>query len=289
MVMERIRLLLKLLLLLALGGLVVWRGAFVEPERLCVVHVEAELAGWPADAAPVRVALLGDIHAAQWDAQRLDRIVQTTLAEKPEAVFLLGDFCFTTGKHRFGMPTAEVAERLAPLAEHCQVYYVMGNHDGFLELRDLGKHLRAAGFVPLRAHRDTVHVFTNGQGVRLRGTPFVPEKADASRLRPYFNPGRGGKPGRPLITVSHNPYHFLKWKLAGDLILCGHTHGGQICLPGMIPFIPTPYMPPSWQQGGWHRAASGAPLYITRGLGMTKLPLRLSCPPEITILQLRGK
>lgn len=286
--MERLRLILKILLLLPLWGFLLWLGFCVEPADVRVEHISAPLADWPADAAPARITIVGDIHATAWDAPKLDALVQAVIATEPEAVILLGDYFYTTGWRHFNMSPEAVAQHLAPLAEHCPVYFVLGNHDCFPELMCIHTKLERVGFIPLDTRRDHVHVFANGQGIRLRGTPFIPENEDAARLRPRFSKAHEHHHAHPLVVVSHNPYHFMRWELAGDLVLCGHTHGGQICLKRMRPFLPFSKIPLAWQRGGWHQAANGAPLYISRGTGMTKLPLRFNCPPEITVLQLRG-
>lgn len=279
----------KLLLLLCVYGWLLLHGLLVEPRNLCIETVEAELPGWPRQAAPARVLLLADIHASLWDGDWLDRVVQTSLALKPEAVFLLGDFCFTSGKRRFAMPAEQVGHHLAPLAKQCPVYFVTGNHDLFPEMLGIHPALTRRGFVSLAGGKDKVITFANGCKLRLRGGPFVAEKDESAALNARFKPEKEGEHAIPLLCVIHNPYHFLRHKMAGDLTVSGHTHGGQICRPGGIPLRHQGPVSIEQQRGGWHRAASGKPLYISRGIGTTLLPLRYNCPPEITLLLLKGK
>jgi predicted MPP superfamily phosphohydrolase len=88
------------------------------------------------------------------------------------------------------------------------------------------------------------------------------------------------------ILLSHTPEIYDRAAGAGfDLILCGHTHGGQLCLPGGIPIRLEAKLPRSMAAGLWgHGEMVG---YTTRGVGTSLLPVRLNCPPEITLHTLR--
>lgn len=283
------RLIAKCLLLFATGAWLLLLGLLVEPRNLHVEEVEAALPGWPEQAAPARVVLLADIHAAIWDGGWLDRVVETTLALNPEAVFLLGDYCFTGGKRHFSMREKELERHLAPLGKRCPVYFVTGNHDLFVETIWVSGMLTRCGFVSLTEGKDQEFTFANGCKLRLRGGPFVPETRGCGDLYNRFKPEKEGENRVPLLSVIHNPYHFMHWKMAGDLTVGGHTHGGQICWPGGTPMRKQGPVSISQLRGGWHRSASGKTLYVSRGIGTTLLPLRYNCPPEITLLILKGK
>lgn len=283
------RLFAKLLLLLGIGVWLLVHGLLVESRNLQVEQVEASLPGWPAGAATARVVLLTDIHAAMWDGDWLNRVVETTRAQNPEAIFLLGDYSFTSGKRRFAMPEKQLEHHLAPLGKDCPVYFVTGNHDLFPETLGICNALTRCGFVSLMEGKDKEITFANGCKLRLRGGSFVSEKTESAALNKRFQVEPEGKERTPLLSVIHNPYHFLCRKMAGDLTVSGHTHGGQICWPGGIPMRRQGPVSIPRLRGGWHRAASGKPLYISRGIGTTLLPLRYNCPPEITVLTLKGQ
>ncbi|MCF7919388.1 MAG: metallophosphoesterase [Candidatus Cloacimonetes bacterium] len=95
------------------------------------------------------------------------------------------------------------------------------------------------------------------------------------------------KPGFKLLLV-HSPEIYREAALYGiDLYLCGHTHAGQICLPGGIPLISNSRSPLQYNQGRWqYRRVSG---YTSAGTGASGLPLRWNCPPEITVHRLKVK
>jgi predicted MPP superfamily phosphohydrolase len=95
-------------------------------------------------------------------------------------------------------------------------------------------------------------------------------------------------PARVNLLLSHVPA-FDHQRLDGrtDLILCGHTHGGQVRLP----FLPPLYLPRfsgRFVEGMFRVGPHATPLYVTRGIGTSLFPVRFLCPPEITLLRLQA-
>jgi hypothetical protein len=95
------------------------------------------------------------------------------------------------------------------------------------------------------------------------------------------------KPGFKLLLI-HSPELYREAALAGvSFYLCGHTHGGQICLPGGLPILSNCRAPQEFTQGRWHYKNLWG--YTSNGAGSSGLPLRWNCPPEITVHRLRVK
>jgi predicted MPP superfamily phosphohydrolase len=102
----------------------------------------------------------------------------------------------------------------------------------------------------------------------------------------------GGVPGgMPRILLSHNPDvaeepAFLESGLRVDLMLCGHTHGGQVCLP----FVGAPVTNSRLGQKYARGLVNGpvCPVFVSRGLGMTAMPVRLGARPEVAVIELRA-
>lgn len=274
------------LLLLAGLACVLAVGLFVEPRRLEVVSEAVALRGWPAGCAPARLLLLADLHPNDREGNWIDHVVRVSLSLHPEAVILLGDYHNALNAH-YGMPDAELARRLAPLAQACPVYYVCGNHDDSVQGASIRKAFNAVGFTDIEEQTVTLS-FANGCKLALRGSAYDEEPLPPGRLWERFSPEK--KPAdMPLAAAAHSPFRFMVWGLQADLVVSGHTHGGQICLPGGLPLVSRTPWTRKMMRGGWHVAACGCPLYVTRGIGMSVLPLRLFCRPEITLLSLRGK
>ncbi len=265
---------------------------FAEPMRLTVEEVPVGLRGWEQGCAEARVVLLADLHAATHDGPRVDRIVQHTLAQKPEAVVLLGDY-FCALKPGKAMPAEQVAAHLAPLAKHCPVYYVCGNHDMGKNGTLLRRAFKARGVVSLE-NAEHVLTFANGQRLMLRGAchSAEPRQADADLSKHYqarrFSADKLPA-DMPLLAVSHNPYHFLHAPIWADLAVGGHTHGGQVCTPGGVPVSMHAPWTRRTARAGMQCGKSGNYVYISRGLGLSRLPVRFCCPPEITVLELNAQ
>lgn len=265
---------------------------FGEPLRLTVEEVPVGLRGWAQGCAEARVVLLADLHAATHDGARLDRIVEHTLAQKPEAVLLLGDY-FSALKPGKAMPAEQVAEHLAPLAKHCSVYYVCGNHDMGKNGNLLRRAFKEKGFINLE-NAQHVLTFANGQKLMVRGSCHSPEplkaRADLSKHYQARRFSADKLPAdMPLLAVSHNPYHFLHAPIWADLAVGGHTHGGQVCTPGGLPVDMHAPWTRNTARAGMQCGKSGNYVYISRGLGLSRLPIRFCCPPEITVLELKAQ
>ena len=98
---------------------------------------------------------------------------------------------------------------------------------------------------------------------------------------------QGVEPGGFTICLAHSPEAYGQAASQGiALYLCGHTHGGQICLPGGVPVITNSRAPRSTAVGRWSWQAMQG--YTSRGTGSSSLPVRFNCPPEITLITLRA-
>lgn len=265
---------------------------FILPaRRLTVEQVPVRLPYWPAEAAPARVVVLSDLHAGRFDGAWLDAIVQRSLALKPQAVLLLGDY-FNALHEGNSMTPQELARHLSPLVTCCPVYFVCGNHERGRRGAQLRRELTSLGMISLEG-KDRELRFPNGQSLLLRGAAFCLE---TSGKEPFYVKRTLQKrfsqdalpQDKPLLAACHSPFYFFKRPLLAHFTVVGHTHGGQVCIPGGYPLVALPHWTLSLTRGGLKPSAAGAPLYITRGLGLSQLPFRAFCPPEITLLLLHG-
>jgi predicted MPP superfamily phosphohydrolase len=173
-----------------------------------------------------------------------------------------------------------LAEILGGLEARFGVYFVLGNHDLEIGGAMIRRRLTAAGLVDLGSR--WIEVPVRGQRLVLAGNelPWFPPAADLSRAPPP------APDGPPRIVLAHSPDQ-IAWAQAADvdLMLAGHTHGGQIRLPLLGPV----FAPSRWGV----RYASGlfyaAPttMHVSRGLS-AEFPVRLLCPPELAHLVLRS-
>jgi predicted MPP superfamily phosphohydrolase len=156
------------------------------------------------------------------------------------------------------------------------IYGVLGNHDTILmvpELERMGIRMLLNEHVVLE--RDGSHIFLAGiDDAHFYRVDNV-EKAAAEIPHEAFS-----------ILLSHTPEIYRQASHAGfDLLLAGHTHGGQICLPGGIPIILASALPRAMGRGPWK--CGGMAGYTSAGAGSCGVPVRFNCPPEITLHRLR--
>ena len=190
------------------------------------------------------------------------------------------DLCVLTGDYRdekFGA-SDHVLARLAQVIAALKgpVYGTLGNHDSIrmvIDLERLGVRMLVNEAVAIQRGDQTIHLCGIDDAHYFRTDNI--EKAAAEI-----------PPGECSILLSHTPEVYRQAAHAGfKLMLSGHTHGGQICLPGGVPIIRGGVMPRRIASGPWtYRGMAG---YTSRGVGTSIAPVRFNCPPEITLHHLR--
>ena len=223
----------------------------------------------------LRIAHLTDLHVGRFcGVEFIRRVVAVANAQAPDMVVLTGDLV----SHR-GALTSELADALRALRAPAGRFAVLGNHDHAFGPRDVAGLLRDAGIDLLSDEHRLLD--RRGQKLCLAGLDDL--RAAPGDLAATL---AGVPPAVPRIVLAHNPDYAqtMPSEPRVDLMLCGHTHGGQIKLP----FGPAP-----WLSLHHRRYAEGlvrgphCPVYISRGIGMVYLPIRLNCRPELPVLTLR--
>jgi len=233
---------------------------------------EVQLEGLPPAFDGFTLLHMSDLHA-DMNPPAIDALAKIVSA-------LDYDLCVLTGDYRgqtvgpFGNALREMAGLCARLSP--PVYGVLGNHDSIRmlpELESMGIRMLLNEQVPLR--RD-------GQTIFLAGV----DDAHYYRVENLEKAAEGIPLDGVAILLSHTPEIFRQAAHAGfDLMLCGHTHGGQICLPGGIPVTLDARCPRALGKGAWcHHRMQG---YTSAGAGTCIVSVRLNCPPEITLHRLR--
>lgn len=233
----------------------------------------------PGLRSPLRVVQLSDLHYGAYIGRGSVRAwVDAALALRPDVVLVTGDFVDKRGATSLRPLFDELARLRAPLG----VWGVWGNHD-LAHVRQAaqreGKSIEAArGVFGDDLLRAGVRILRN-EGVRLRDDVFLAGVDDLRRGEARLGAALAHAPaGGAVLLMSHNPDLLPEVPERVGLTLCGHTHGGQVCLPLVGPLLT------SSRHG--RRFASGfvrgpAPGFVSRGLGVTTVPLRLSCLPEV--------
>jgi uncharacterized protein len=271
-----------------MGGGSAWYGMNMEPDWLEVVTEPIQLARLDPAFHGYRIVQLSDIHAdTTWmDAQRLSHIVQIANAQNPDLILITGDFA--TYQHK---RMNETLSTLKALQAPDGVFSVLGNRDYVSDPQVIRGLLPSYGIQDLK---DRVHTIYHGSAMlHLVGLDDLWGQTDE-----YSLPLDGRKAvltslvkslpteGAAILLV-HEPdfADFAATTRRIDLQLSGHTHGGQIRLPG-YGALHLPRLGKRYQAGLYH--VNNMLHYTNRGLGMMSPQVRFNCRPEITVFVCQG-
>ena len=249
------------------------RIALAEPFKLAIERQPIILRRLPSTLDSLRVVQLSDLHLGPLtSAPQLERAIDTANSLRPDLIALTGDY--VSHDRRYAAPCAELVGRLR--ARH-GVYAILGNHDHWTDAALITDLFRAEG----------IRVLINeGMRLDLRGQSFWLAGVDDTMVGLEDLPLAlaGSRADELKLLLAHNPIILRRAARAGvDLVLSGHTHGGQVALRS-------------------ERTRSGRPrrrllrglgrreetqIYVTRGLGTVVLPIRYGCTPEVSLLELR--
>jgi uncharacterized protein len=250
------------------------RSALTEPFRLTIEHQQIHLRRLPRALDGFRIVQLSDIHHSPFTSrEQIERAVATANRLQPDIVALTGDY--VSKERAYAAPCAEL---LASLTARHGVFAVLGNHDHWTDAALITDLFRAEGITVLvnqgmRFEKNGAAFWLAGVDDTMVGLEDLPLALAGSSAAEF------------KLLLAHNPVILRRAARAGvDLVLSGHTHGGQITLRS-------------------ERSISGRPrrrtlrglaregetqIYVTRGLGTVVLPVRFGCPPEVSLLELRS-
>jgi predicted MPP superfamily phosphohydrolase len=243
-------------------------------ERPVVERVSLPLNGLHPALEGFKIVQLSDLHLQPYTQLKA---IATAVAQanrlKPDLIVLTGDYVSLEAETVF-----EIAPVLASLNARYGVFTVLGNHDIWTNREVVQAGLREAG-LPL----------LHNQGVPLsvgRGTIYLAGLDDGWIGQPDLKLALQAAPsGAPVILLAHEPDladHFTLDPRV-SVQLSGHTHGGQIRLPGFGAAV-LPHLGRKYDHGLYRVNQSW--LYTNRGIGYTSVPIRINCPPEITEITL---
>lgn len=268
---------------LGVAGALLYSGEF-ERHDLEITHRTVELTRLSPALDGLRIAHVSDFHYEQYTEPSFIRhTVEQVNRLAPDLVAMTGDYV-SNGP----MPAGWGAKHADPCAEmlagiDCQQKWcVLGNHDVAVGARTVTNALEAHG-LPVLANR---HVPFERNGARL----WIAGVKDIGMSDPDLDmaaPRGLQTANEPVILLGHEPdYADRVVKHGGvDLMLAGHSHGGQVRFPIVGPLY-LPKLGRKYVEGLFH-LPDGLQLYVNRGIGAVGVPFRLDCRPELTLLTLR--
>jgi uncharacterized protein len=265
----------------SVAGLLVWGFSFGQA-RVARTRVRVEIPGLAPALDGLRVVQISDLHIGNGlQGERLTRMVERTNALEPDLIVITGDiFDFDPAFIEDGL------RRLAELRARCGVYAILGNHDIYTGLERVIEGFSALA-PEIRLLRDEIVELPLPERLYLAGIEDPGPDWSARRLElPALERLAGERPGDgPTLLLVHRPEAFPQAaRLGFPLVLAGHTHGGQLALPGPggpwnLARIVTRFTRGRYQ-------LDGSTLYVTRGVGVGGPALRVNCSREITTLEL---
>jgi len=267
--------------LFAAGGVA---QAYGEP---VVEEIEVRLTGL---TRTTRIAFLADLHLGPYVRRgSVARWFDVALATQPDLIALGGDIVDRRAPRDLA-PLFEEIERLvagvgvdddrnaAATADGApRVVAVLGNHE-YLRFRQPRRFLADLRVIGVTTLVD--------EGTLLPGGLYLAGVDDHRHGHPNLRAALAERPtGAPTVLLSHNPDLLPTVPTDVDLTLCGHTHGGQVRLPGIGPVVTSSAYGRRFASGFVRTPALG---YVSRGLGVGVLPIRWDCPPEVTVVTLRA-
>jgi uncharacterized protein len=247
----------------------------VEPSWIEVRSLSMPLPRLAPEFSGYRIVQLSDIHADRWmTTDRLAKIVRRVNQLKPDLVVLTGDFV-TRSAEEFSPNLAAFSQ----LRSVDRTLAVMGNHDAWTNPLMIQNVLETAGVQVLNNQVATLQ--RKSARLSIAGVDDIWAKRDRLDQVLAALPSEGA-----AILLAHEPDFAEQSAATGrfDLELSGHSHGGQVKLPFIKRILP----PLAYKYPIGQYKVGNMIQYTNRGLGMSGLPLRFNCRPEITVFTLKS-
>ena len=262
------------------------KAAAIDPLSLRTAARTIPIRNLPRELGALRIAHLTDLHVgARVPAELLERAVRRAVELRPDLIVLTGDIVHG---HPAQIPYARrlLAPLVTPGASRYGAVAVMGNHDHYAGAALVRHALESIGIRTI--DNDRLFLTTRGLSATAADAPALCIAGLGDLWMDRTNPTaafRDVPESAPRLLITHQPDTAELESLTRhgapriDLMLCGHTHGGQVRLP----FLGTPFIPSRHgaKYAGGLVQGPAFPVLVSRGVGMSLLPLRFNVPPEV--------
>ncbi|MGN0014441.1 MAG: metallophosphoesterase [Candidatus Gastranaerophilaceae bacterium] len=239
---------------------------YIEPNKITITEYFVE----DKALSGIKVVFAGDFHVKPHQKKRLKEIIDLINRQNPDIVLSTSDF--PSGHVKFlTMPIEDIAKEFKNLT--ADFYTSLGNHDQYF----------GADYVKKQLEDNNVNVLYNsnkkikikGKDIYIAGIQYKPK--DKTVIEDTLKNTKS-----PIIMLTHSPDEITKMPDNINLILAGHTHGGQIVLPIIGPLFTASKYHKKYAYGFIND--NGKKLITNRGIGLSILPFRFNCPPEIVVI-----
>ncbi|MBU7007229.1 metallophosphoesterase [Phosphitispora fastidiosa] len=256
-------------------ALLVFYAAQIEPDWVQEKEQPVYIERLPEAFEGFRIVQLSDLHGKLFPEKGL---VSRVNALKPDLVVITGDVFDESNETPLGYAENALGGLNAPYG----VYYVYGNNDTYLGLSKIKRALEQLDIKTLNDEKLPLQV--KGQAVSLIGLNYTRTYQDTGDFADLLH-----NEGEAVIALAHRPEIIDAAAKAGvDLVLAGHTHGGQIKSPYMPDFLHIVKKGYEKYMAGLFKVGE-TQMYVNRGLGVNNIPLRFLTRPEITVITLHAE
>jgi predicted MPP superfamily phosphohydrolase len=269
-------------------GLTIY-GSFIEPKTLVTNYQTIDL---PNLDQPLKIAFVTDLQVGKYkQTEWTEKVVERILKLNPDLVLLGGD---QIDNEHYDLEELDYLRPLAKLTTKLPVYAINGNHEyglncfaGVNELchytgdlhQEIEETLTKLGIKYLTNNLEKITI-NSSSFYLFGGDEYWAKKLDLTPLNKRTEK-------IPTIALIHNPTGSFTNKVNADLILSGHTHGGQVRLPIVGPLGLVDTILPREYYWGWHEITSSTKMFVSSGAGETGARARLLNPPEVVLLTIK--
>ena len=267
------------MVLAALGLLDLFDMYLVEPNWIKIERVVIKDSDLAQIMEGTKVVQISDIHLKEIGF-RERQLIEKVNNLKPDILFITGDFFSSVNDKDANDQYRGIYDLIKNFKVSTAIYGVLGNYDDYLvRYPERLKELRSAGIDILHDENRRI-VLQNNKTVWLAGSFYDSAHDNTSSLTDALE---SIPPKAPVILLNHYPDVFEKASNAGiNLVLVGHTHGGQIGIPFLIHISNYAYKS-NYMSGLFSMGKTK--MYVNRGIGTTVFPVRFLCRPEITVFE----
>lgn len=222
----------------------------------------------------LKVVFIGDLHVKPYQKKHLKNIVKKISEQHPDLILCIGDFVSGHKKSQ-SLSIEEITQELSVLKPKYGFYTTLGNHDWWQGGENIEKVLEESGIIVLGNENITINI--NDKKLCIAGIEDLSTKGvDIEKALKNIH--------QPSILLSHSPdvFPLINKQNKIDLVLAGHTHGGQVRFPFIGPLIVPSDYGNKYAQGLIEE--SNHIMFVTKGIGTSIIPVRFNCTPEIVVI-----
>nr|WP_205092481.1 metallophosphoesterase [Thalassobacillus pellis] len=271
----------SLLAFFGLGGGTYYYARYMEPDMLTIQTETIKNTSIPESFQDFKIVQFTDTHVGfHYSLDQLKNVVDTINQQQPDLILFTGDLVDKPHEYTWDEDIVSVLEQLQ--APHGK-YWIYGNHDhGGYGTEVVKKTMADSGFTVLQNSSTAIQ--------KGNGLFYLAGLDDVMLGRPNLEKAlQGVDPSVFTIMMVHEPdYADYVKRFPVDVQLSGHSHGGQIQVP-LFGYLVTPPHAEKYVEGFHELGDYPLQLYVSRGLGTTRLPYRFLCKPELTVFKLSNK